>query len=96
VVVHNLNHEGVGALPHKAETARIVDTDAVLPFAVRHERFKMVSTRNRQVEKTGGPMENGKLLQGHAADAGWNSAGLPRLPKQQGIGVVEAPDRPKS
>ena len=35
VVVHDLNFEGVGFSPQKAQAILVLDTDAVLPFAVR-------------------------------------------------------------
>ncbi len=96
VIVHDLNIEGIGFSPNKAQAVLVIDANAVLPLAISRQRLKTISARYGQVRNTRCPVQCGELSQRHAPQVGWDASTLPRLPKQLSIGVFEALDHWKS
>ena len=48
VVVHDFDLVGAVGVPHKADAPLVIDADAVLPFAVALQGFKLVVWRDSQ------------------------------------------------
>jgi hypothetical protein len=61
VVIGDFNLGGIPALPTKADSALIVDADAVLPRAVSPQGFQAVAWRNPQVVELGRCVEEVEL-----------------------------------
>ena len=61
MIVHDLRVVGLPFPPREAESPLIVDPDAVLPRAIRLERFQAVARRNSKVFESPGRMKVEKL-----------------------------------
>jgi hypothetical protein len=66
VIVDDLNLMRVAAAPYKADSPSIVDSDAVLAFAISLQSFEPVAAGNRQVGQSSRKIDLLKLTKGHA------------------------------
>src|SRR5256885_526431 len=82
MIIHDFNRESVAALPLKANAPLIVNSDAVLPFAVSFKRFQPIARWLAHVAQLPGLIQKKKLSPG-------DSLNLRRKPP--GAFVIEQP-----
>ena len=68
VVIDDADVVSIASLPSKADTPLLVDSNAVLAFAVSGERFQSVGWRYPKVVEIGGLAEHGELIKGTLLD----------------------------
>jgi len=68
VIVDDLDVEGVGVLPCKAEAPLIVDANAVLPFPPATELLESVSGRHAKVLERLGTVQQQEFAPGRSFD----------------------------
>lgn len=57
MIIHNFDIVHIAALPSKANSPLIIDTDAVLPLPVVFQRFQLIARRLPQILKGSGAMQ---------------------------------------
>jgi hypothetical protein len=90
MVVNDLDAVCVSVMPHKTQPILVVNSYAVLAFAMACQRLKMVAAGYRQIGKAGGPMEDGQFLECGGAEARGNAATFAGFPKKLRVVVFEA------
>jgi hypothetical protein len=58
MIVDNLHVVSVAFSPHKTDTPLVVDTDAMLPFAVSFQWMKSIAPRHAQIHQTFGSVQH--------------------------------------
>jgi hypothetical protein len=70
VVIDDLHAEGITINPSKADTPLIIDTDAVLAFAITPEGFEPIGRRNTQIIQNGSVAKHAQFATCHGLDIG--------------------------
>ena len=90
MVVDDFHIVGVAIPPNEADAILIIDSDAVLAFALAVQSLQPVSGRNIQIIQRHGGMQQEELLQCPHFQIGGNPSASPRLPKLLRIRIPEA------
>lgn len=92
MIVDDLDVEGIGPDPAKADPPLIVDTDAVLPETIGGDLLQTVGWRNSEVGEARGSVQHDKLAKCDAKEIRREFANP--LPTEQpfGVGVTKAAD----
>ena len=95
MIVHDLDAFRPRIRPTKANTALVVDTDAVLTFPIPLERFQMIARRGGQELKRRRRLKLRQLARGNL-EYRRETLRLPGLEKRLRVAAAKAPDhRPR-
>jgi hypothetical protein len=90
MVVDDFHVVGVAISPLEADAILIIDSDAVLTFALAVQSLQPVSGRYTQIIQRHGGMQQEELFQCPHFQIGGNPSTSPRLPKLLRIRIPEA------
>jgi hypothetical protein len=90
MVVDDFHIVGIAVPPYEADAILIIDSDAVLTFALAVQSLQPVSRGNIQIIQRHRGMQQEKLLQCTHFQIGGNPSASPRLPKLLRIRIPEA------
>ncbi len=91
MVIHNLNFVGVSVSPFKANAPLIVDTHAVLAFAIPLQSLQAISGEIRKRSDIRRRIEHVQLAESRALDSLEPAHGV-SSEKALGVGAEERPD----
>jgi len=94
VVVDDLDVEGIGGAPDKADAPLIVDADAVLASTIALERLESIAGRNAQVGEGVGRIEDDEFPKRDALKAGGQTTRAATLKERFRVGFAEGADHP--
>jgi hypothetical protein len=92
VIVNDLDVEGVGSDPAKADPPLIVDADTVLTEAICRELLQVVGRRNSEVREVCGSVQHDKLAKCDSKEIRRELANLLSTEQPFGVGVAETAD----
>jgi hypothetical protein len=76
VIVHDLDFVSVAFSPHEAETALVVNPNAILPLAIAMQCFQAIARRSCQIAQFRGAVQLPKLSPCDALNSPKAPAGL--------------------
>lgn len=96
VVVNDFHGIGVAVTPDKANSPLVIDTDAVLPYAVALEGFKPVPRRDSQILERDRVVKDFELSHGHSLQLGRKTLVPEAIEKPFGHAVFKAANHTKT